>query len=542
MLPSMLSTQEAAATQQRQRLSESPFEKDLLSSAHSLPGLPQIQSSKGSTLSRGEELLLSSSADVASFTSGVAGSSHRVSRDKEFGKTPQAVNGETVPGASPCPLKSAAAERPHHQQEAAATSACVSTSPKETVAANSSPTACLAVTDAHTFGAAVGTASNSSAADERFFTSSTRDPGSVAPQAYKREPIPPPSVQYSRSSVSSSEEREYNASAQGETERGPPQRPSAPPPPPVPVGVPSSSPFSDGFHVAAAACRADVPGAAVRTSSDLEREREEVSCRTSPDQTDAQYRRDYKTKDVHGAAARIFPRSASPSKYTVEHRLAGRSVKEEDALEVIMRVDAAVEALVAHAEDQAEQIKRLTMMVEDLSLKLEGLQEVCFSGRLVSPPAPAELPAAALAAGATEVRQSRGRMVPPPLPRDKTTDPSYGPAVSSRHGNNAAFERSSVSSNYLATQREAENEALERRRAEEQREAQRREEERLRREEEERKRREELARRAAEEQRRREALDEKRKNIINTLISNRGGSTLFGDDGGAASHRNLFDD
>ncbi|PHJ16483.1 hypothetical protein CSUI_009700 [Cystoisospora suis] len=207
---------------------------------------------------------------------------------------------------------------------------------------------------------------------------------------------------------------------------------------------------------------------------------------------------------------------------------------------VLARMSRTTEAMEQQLEHQASQIRNLTSMVAELSRKLDVIQDALQSGRT---PASSRSPAVTSREVKAETAGfARGRMVPPPLPREKSLDSSVALTAARPARYNGGDDRYAPHS--LGAQRAAEAEVLERKRQEELREAERRkEEERKRKEEEERKRQEEAARRAAEEQRRREELDAKRRNIMSSLISSSAGaSSLFGDESGPSNKRNLFDD
>nr|CEL68465.1 TPA: hypothetical protein BN1204_042275 [Neospora caninum Liverpool] len=209
---------------------------------------------------------------------------------------------------------------------------------------------------------------------------------------------------------------------------------------------------------------------------------------------------------------------------------------------VLTQMNRTMQMIRQQLDQQAVQIQTLTSLVNEMSAKLDLLH----GGR--TPPerqASVNFSGCGARDGRAETTDiARGRIVPPPLPRDRSQDPAPLAAGSRPARYNPVEDRSVAHRNALAAQRAAEAEALERKRLEELRAMERRkEEERKRKEEEERKRQEEAARRAAEEQRRREELEEKRKNIMSSLISGQArSSSLFGDDSGPTNKNSLFDD
>eukprot|EP00070_Physeter_catodon_P044643 XP_028351537.1 uncharacterized protein LOC114487123 [Physeter catodon] len=435
MLPPGLSAEEAAASQQRPPINGTSFNKDPLSSALSSSSFPHTKSSRSSTLSSAEENLLTIPADAASSASPPTGASHRLSGERKFGQALHSVNGEPVSGTS-CP----AVERQAQQQQGgAAALASASGDPGETIAPDCLQACSRMASEARTVTPPLVATFGSSAASDGFSTA-TKEPSGGTSQACRTAPLCPPSLQCNLPSVTLPGERNGDTSPSdgGTGTAGGLLRAAAP----RLTGPPSVSSFPDKFHPAAAAHPKDAPARAAQPGAAEALVEEELHHSASADKTETCSRRD-RAEELHAAEA-VSPALASPREQKAGGPRRGRIVKEDNAVEVITRVDVAVEALVAHAEEQAEQIKRLTMLVEDLSLKLEGLQERLISGRIsvhLAPPAAAELPPAA---GATEVRQSRGRMVPPPLPRDKIREPYLGAADQQglppflRHGNSAA--------------------------------------------------------------------------------------------------------
>ncbi|PFH35809.1 hypothetical protein BESB_054600 [Besnoitia besnoiti] len=213
---------------------------------------------------------------------------------------------------------------------------------------------------------------------------------------------------------------------------------------------------------------------------------------------------------------------------------------------LLAQMNQTVQMMQQQLEEQAFQMKHLTALVNEMSTKLDLIHDGLSPSERQSSVNSSVCRSRDGRPETTNV--VRGRIVPPPLPRERSQDAAAPTAGSRSARYNAAdaqySDRYLDQRNAIAAQRQADAEALERKRLEELREMERRkEEERKRKEEEERRKQEEAARRAAEEQRRREELDAKRKNIMSSLISGQvARSSLFGDDSGPTTKNSLFDD